>query len=314
MLGVAELTESLIECAKDANATRYVNGVGLVIVLYDHMITFHDEVRLVWQARSSFAKWLFLCNRYLVPTTLIWVAIFMNNFTDNVLGSDNNCRRFFAISSVFGVLSVAIANVLVLLRVVNLWERSRRVACILFIGFLMSFCTTIALITTSLTKLLPSLFYKPQVHMCVVTVPIAEFKAVWASPMLFEVIVLLAVCLNAFDRPHIQNCEVKRGLIRDGIGFFAALTALRLFNLLLTSVVKPSLTVLGVFFVWAMTTVVLNRALFSILRTTVDARSWDTELSLPISTMNIRSTSPYSPIQLYPSRDKISMTEVYELR
>ncbi|EJD03269.1 uncharacterized protein FOMMEDRAFT_156655 [Fomitiporia mediterranea MF3/22] len=257
MLGVAELTESLIECAKDANATRYVNGVGLVIVLYDHMITFHDEVRLIWQARSSFAKWLFLCNRYMVPTTLIWVAIFMNNFTDNVLGSDNNCRRFFAISSVFGVLSVAIANVLVLLRVVNLWERSR---------------------------------------------------------MLFEVIVLLAVCLNAFDRPHIQNCEVKRGLIRDGIGFFAALTALRLFNLLLTSVVKPSLTVLGVFFVWAMTTVVLNRALFSILRTTVDARSWDTELSLPISTMNIRSTSPYSPIQLYPSRDKISMTEAYELR
>lgn len=49
-------------------------GIGLVIVLYDHVITFDDEVQHVWKAKSSFAKWSFLFNRYLVPTVLIVVA------------------------------------------------------------------------------------------------------------------------------------------------------------------------------------------------------------------------------------------------
>ncbi|KAL5528244.1 hypothetical protein ACEPAF_7380 [Sanghuangporus sanghuang] len=307
------MLESPEQCVLDANATRYLNGIGLVVMLYDHILTFSEEVRLVWQAKPSFAKWLFLANRYLVPMMLIGVALFMNNFSNNSLATTTSCRRFFVITSLFGIISVGIANVLVLLRVVNLWERSSRIACIMFFGFMVSFCATSALMVVVLVKLIPGVVYFPGVHMCVSTMPVTEIKALWAAPMLFEVLVLLAVCLNAFDRPHAQNCEVKRALARDGIGFFAALTVLRVFNLLLATLARPSLIVLGVYFVWAMTTLVLNRALLNILKKTAKARARASECVLPSRNVLIeRITSP--ALYHYPSMDKDFGREVYELR
>jgi hypothetical protein len=49
-------------------------AVGLVALLYELVLTFPDEVQLVWMQRSSLAKKLFLLNRYLVPTCHIIIA------------------------------------------------------------------------------------------------------------------------------------------------------------------------------------------------------------------------------------------------
>lgn len=49
-------------------------AVGLVVLLYDHVLTFADEVRLVWLAPRSLAKYAFLLERYLVLGTLLCVA------------------------------------------------------------------------------------------------------------------------------------------------------------------------------------------------------------------------------------------------
>lgn len=43
---------------------------GLAILLYDHVVTFRQEVAYVWKAPNSFAKIAFLVNRYLVPVVL----------------------------------------------------------------------------------------------------------------------------------------------------------------------------------------------------------------------------------------------------
>lgn len=40
-------------------------------MLYDHAITFQEEVRCIWTAPNSFPKYAFLLNRYLVPIVLI---------------------------------------------------------------------------------------------------------------------------------------------------------------------------------------------------------------------------------------------------
>lgn len=90
---MANILELVKEGHHDANATRYLSGmltalfspqslgllefktaVGLVILLYDHLLTFSDEIELVWKAKPSFAKGLFLFNRYLVVGCLLAVA------------------------------------------------------------------------------------------------------------------------------------------------------------------------------------------------------------------------------------------------
>ena len=49
-------------------------AVGLIILFYDHLLTFADEVRLVWRAPRSFPKYAFLFNKYLVLANLLAIA------------------------------------------------------------------------------------------------------------------------------------------------------------------------------------------------------------------------------------------------
>lgn len=51
-----------------------LSAVGLVVLLYDHALTFVDEVKLIWAAPASFPKYAFLFNRYLVLGCMLGVA------------------------------------------------------------------------------------------------------------------------------------------------------------------------------------------------------------------------------------------------
>jgi hypothetical protein len=62
------------ERAKNIDLSYSRAVAGLVVVLYDHVLTFGDEVRLIWAAPRSFAKWIFLVNRYLTEVCLLAVA------------------------------------------------------------------------------------------------------------------------------------------------------------------------------------------------------------------------------------------------
>ena len=91
------ITQQIVQALEDADATRYLSGmssplppsphtahealylrgstaVGLIVLLYDHVLTFFDEVRLIWRAPASYPKYAFLFNRYLVLACLITIA------------------------------------------------------------------------------------------------------------------------------------------------------------------------------------------------------------------------------------------------
>ncbi|KAK7685325.1 hypothetical protein QCA50_011689 [Cerrena zonata] len=78
-----ELYLQLVAALKDAYATRYLSAAGLVVLLYDHILTFSEEIRLVWHAPHSFAKYAFLFNRYLVLSCLLPVAHEMSGLKHN---------------------------------------------------------------------------------------------------------------------------------------------------------------------------------------------------------------------------------------
>lgn len=39
---------------------------AFVLLLWDHILTFEQEVKYIWPSRATVIKWLFLVNRYLV--------------------------------------------------------------------------------------------------------------------------------------------------------------------------------------------------------------------------------------------------------
>jgi hypothetical protein len=86
----------LQDCAAAASA---------VILFYDHIITFADELRLVWFRMSGKSLWLFLLNRYLafaayIPiAVLIWVPL-----------SQAGCSRFLVVRQGLLVLSALVIS------------------------------------------------------------------------------------------------------------------------------------------------------------------------------------------------------------
>jgi len=263
-------TESnLLAGLQDANATRYLSAVGLVILLYDHILTFPSEIRLIWRAPGSFPKYGFLLNRYLVLGCLFAVAYEMCGFVGDIW-SDNGCAKFLSTCSLLALVSVGIANALVLLRVIILWDHRPLILKLMTGGFFAAFSLQVVFMIVTLVKLIPGVQWSPIVHMCITTTTTPLLIAVWAAPMLFEILVLLATVLNALDRPRGADQKLANALSRDGITYFLALTALRAFNLALATTRDPALTMLGTFFVWALTTTVLNRSLLRLRQAEVE--------------------------------------------
>ncbi|KAL4246080.1 hypothetical protein ABKN59_003319 [Abortiporus biennis] len=58
--------------AWEAYAVDWICGVCMTILLYDHIITFGQEVATMWSSRWSVPKVLFLLNRYLVVAILVF--------------------------------------------------------------------------------------------------------------------------------------------------------------------------------------------------------------------------------------------------
>jgi hypothetical protein len=73
------------------------------LLFYDHVITFADEVRLVWLRMSGKGSWLFLANRYLAFFTYIVLDVF-----NGVQVSETGCKRFSPVRQGLLVLSVLV--------------------------------------------------------------------------------------------------------------------------------------------------------------------------------------------------------------
>jgi hypothetical protein len=85
----------IIQGVEDAYTTRYLTGplfeeshslshidcfavlsvTGMIMVLYDHVLTISDERELIWKLPHSFPKYAFLFNRYMTPCVMIVMAI-----------------------------------------------------------------------------------------------------------------------------------------------------------------------------------------------------------------------------------------------
>ncbi|KAG8698677.1 hypothetical protein FRC08_005766, partial [Ceratobasidium sp. 394] len=56
--------------ALHAFASKCLSVAGVCVLAYDHILTFSDEVRLVWKRKWSIVSTIFVLNRYITPLVL----------------------------------------------------------------------------------------------------------------------------------------------------------------------------------------------------------------------------------------------------
>ncbi|KAF8440791.1 hypothetical protein L210DRAFT_3538321 [Boletus edulis BED1] len=71
---MSESSTSWLSSLDDRRETRdtvMVAFAGFTVLVWDHLITFDDEVDLVWKRDKGLLSYLFLVNRYLTPLGFI---------------------------------------------------------------------------------------------------------------------------------------------------------------------------------------------------------------------------------------------------
>ncbi|KAF9649460.1 hypothetical protein BDM02DRAFT_1819799 [Thelephora ganbajun] len=259
--------ERLGQSIWDASASRYLTAVGTVVLLYDHVITLPDEYRFVWKAKPSFAKYAFLLNRYVVPSVMLLVLSATCGFGPAL--SNLQCQCIIFTAGVAAIVSIGIANALVLLRVLVLWQDDRKITRFLWGVYLLSFLVTSSMMLLTCVKALPGIFWFPVTGMCVLAVRVPSLAATWGASLFFEVTVIYFVGYHVLSTPRSAGMPLTRSLRQNGLAFFLTVFALRLGNMFAAIYARPSLVFLTVFCIWSSVTINLNRSLLRLRRADV---------------------------------------------
>ncbi|KAG9312686.1 hypothetical protein JVU11DRAFT_7103 [Chiua virens] len=193
-----------------------------------------------------------------------------------------SCKVWYAITISVGMLSIAISNFLVLLRLWVLWGRCPRLIIGTLVFFIATQCVSLSLLGYVIHKLLPTLEFNPRRHICA-PVTRAPFVLLWSPGMAFELMIFFTMLWNALDRPRSRKTGVAKILYRDGSLFFLVLFVSRLLNMLVSIIAPASLLFVGVFFIWSISNITLSRLVLKLRRLStpaVDDEQEDAETAL----------------------------------
>ncbi|KAF8590804.1 hypothetical protein K439DRAFT_1165706 [Ramaria rubella] len=208
--------QELFSATIRVQAVKYATVAALVLQCQEWIICIPEEIEFVWQSHWGFGKFLYLASRYLAfIDTPMRIAYYLTPNPDIKFCSTTN-----TISGWFTNVGILISALVLMLRTIAIWDRSRK-------------------ITVSLC--LAAVVLQPFIASC---------NLIYASPIAFGDVLslllweLLIVCLTfgkAFQYYRCQNPpnRLLTTLYRDGIFFFVFMTGVSLADVLVLATAPP---------------------------------------------------------------------------
>jgi len=135
-MNVTAFTPTEIEAFRtDASVVvlaRYTSIVTLALVVYEYVVTFDAEVRLIWPSRLSFAKVAFLLSRYIPFASIILEVICLILLPNEAVP----CRTAAITTAFLQCSQFVVAECLMFMRTYALWGRKRPIFLALLAVFL----------------------------------------------------------------------------------------------------------------------------------------------------------------------------------
>ncbi|KAH8828603.1 hypothetical protein DL96DRAFT_1595160 [Flagelloscypha sp. PMI_526] len=212
------------------NIQNILHLVPIVILFYDHLITFDNEYRWIWKKPKTFSSYAFLINRYVA--LLGNITVLYGEFSHPWEPTVRSCKRFQLWREVIMFFSQVACVVLLTLRVWALWERSKRVL------YLMSAWGAIlaGLAGFSLTG------QKTQAghgelgcHLKLMSgVTSTRLASVWEVVLAYDLTVIVLICIQTAKTRKRIGTQMRSSLLstvlHDGILYFALISSVNLIN------------------------------------------------------------------------------------
>lgn len=259
---VQETIQALQEYPASFLATRYFMVVTVTLVLYDHVVTFRDEVEFIWAARKWLNKLIFVVNRYIVEATLVGTTYVMLELRPNL--SDRVCKISLIPVVSSAIICTAVSHVMITLQVDAMWDFNKTITRAMLAGFAATYTAVLAFFIIAMVDLYSAVYFFAPVNTCLVSHSPRFANGIWISMVAFDVFVFGLVLMNAVNRPYRETSEVVSNLNKDGVVFFTVILVIRAFNMIFSLKTGSSETFLVVYFMWAIFAIAVCRLILRI--------------------------------------------------
>ncbi|KAJ6501493.1 hypothetical protein C8R47DRAFT_1193259 [Mycena vitilis] len=208
-----------------------------VLFIYDHILTFSEEVDKMWTQPLTLASLLFYLNRYMThgQFIILQVAFFETSWSVSV------CERYVKFPGATTLCLVTIAELTLILRVYALYLSSKRV-----LAFLLSVLTTQIILMAWALHFGIRTPLPPGFPGCVLTAVQPIFGAFWAAPIATDTCIFVLTLWRTirYQKRHgkITSMDI---ILRDGIMYFFVIFGVNLMNCLIYFIAPPDLKSIG---------------------------------------------------------------------
>ncbi|KZV90875.1 hypothetical protein EXIGLDRAFT_770435 [Exidia glandulosa HHB12029] len=237
----AALLATIIGSLQRAEYVHYVNAASTCLFMYDHAMTFFDEVELIWPASWGAGKILFLLARYLTWPEL--VSGLVHQFWDIDAGM---CHRIFGYNSFSIVWGIGAAEMILVLRTWAIWDRHRGLLIglvTLFFGVWIAESYIISQLVDK-TIFVPATSFSPVLRGCVITASTQIVTYAWILLTAYEALILGLTLVKAVQHFRSGSNRLMNMLYRDGILYFVYLFAISAANLIVVYTTEAEFTIL----------------------------------------------------------------------
>ncbi|KAF5380188.1 hypothetical protein D9615_006187 [Tricholomella constricta] len=295
MSSAAPDAHALAVAAEHLLAGKYFQLSAFVVLIYDHFLTFHEEVERIWKRQISGAAILFLINRYFTPLQFI---IIIDAFHDpiwtpalsplaqlNVIRASltclsHRCRRFVAFEGASTVAFVSVrpailstpkANnpkcpVVMVLRVFALYGRSIPILVFLLVLLLCQIVISSIGLSTGFAVELPPGFRVKQDF----PVSTSAAASLWVTPLITNT-VMFGLTLYRTRGYFVQSglAPTLQIFLRDGVMYFLVIFVANLLNTLIYFLAPDDLKAIGASFSQLITSTMVSRLVLNLRSSSV---------------------------------------------
>ncbi|KAF8755312.1 hypothetical protein RHS01_05454 [Rhizoctonia solani] len=241
-------------------AAKYFMLASFVFMIYDHMITFAEEVDRVWQREWTGATWLFFLNRYLTELQFIVNLVsFHDPYWTGKVGDpvDPNyiaiCEDFIPFPGASTLISIAIAEKPTVHPLTQLFPAQTDEATALYqrnpwILVLLGVFWVGQVIVMGTVMRHPTRLRLPEGFVgCIQGGEGSYVGAFWLAPLATDSLVFLLTVFKSLGYIYKTKCRVPliHVVLRDGILYFAIILFANLLNCFLYYLAPPSIKVIG---------------------------------------------------------------------
>jgi len=244
------------------NASRYITYSTYCLLIYDHVLTFGDELNLVWQSRSmNSVKAMFIFNRYAVPVLLaVDVATVSGGLSSTTL--KRMCRGWVVFDIIAELATLCTTTCITNMRIRNLWADRQDVDRFLNVIWVLQALVSAGLVANSLSKNTGSYSYEPSFNICFGT--IHQSWMIWIPAIIYHLIVFVAMIIKALSTPRSVHTRFLSVLLLDGFMYFFVVFSAMLSNLLSWALAPGGLAHLPHYSCWAIATIAITRFLLDL--------------------------------------------------